>query len=76
MTPMTTTLILVLAYAAAAVVLFGIFAGIPMWMIRRHPDTAPGNKLPGYLRADWDRPPVLLESERCARCRPGDPIDR
>jgi hypothetical protein len=46
-----TTLILILVYAVAAVVLFGIFAGIPMWMIRRRPDTAPDNKLPGYLRA-------------------------
>jgi uncharacterized membrane protein len=47
-----TTLILILVYAVAAVVLLGIFAGIPMWMIRRHPDTAPYNKLPEYLRAD------------------------
>jgi hypothetical protein len=46
-----TTLVLVLVYAVAAVVLFGIFAGIPMRMIRRRPDTAPDNKLPGYLRA-------------------------
>jgi hypothetical protein len=58
MTLMTTTLILVLVYAVAAVVVFGIFAGIPMWMIRRHPDTAPDNKLPGYLRADWRNLPV------------------
>jgi hypothetical protein len=58
MTLMTTTLILVLACTVAAVVLFGIFAGIPMWMIRRHPDTAPGNKLPGYLRSDWESLPV------------------
>jgi hypothetical protein len=48
-----TTLTLVLVYAGAAVVLFMIFAGIPMWMIRRHPDTAPGSNLPGYLRAAW-----------------------
>ena len=53
-----TTPILVLVYAAAAVVLFGIFAGIPMWMIRRHPDTAPDTKLPGYLRADSENLPV------------------
>jgi hypothetical protein len=45
-----TMLILVLVYAVAAVLLFGIFAGIPMWMIRTHPDTAPDNKLPQYLR--------------------------
>jgi hypothetical protein len=57
MTLMTTT-VLVLIYAAAAVVVFGIFAGIPMWMIRRHPDTAPDSKLPGYLRADWEGLPV------------------
>jgi hypothetical protein len=56
MTLMTTTLILV--YAAAAVVLFGIFTGIPMWMILRHPDTAPDNELPGYLRVDWKNLPV------------------
>jgi hypothetical protein len=56
MTVMTTTLILV--YAAAAVALFGIFAGIPMWMIRLHPDTAPHDTLPGYLRADWDNLPL------------------
>jgi hypothetical protein len=56
MTLMTTTLILI--YAAAAVVVFGIFAGIPMWMIRRHPDTAPDNKLPGYLLTDWENLPV------------------
>ena len=55
---MTTTLILILVYAAAAVVVFGIFAGIPVWMIRRHPDTAPDNTLPGYLRADWESLPV------------------
>jgi hypothetical protein len=48
-----TTPILVLVYAVAAVAVFGIFAGIPMWMIRRHPDTAPTNELPEYLRADW-----------------------
>lgn len=53
---MTTTLILV--YVAAAVVLFAIFAGIPMWMIRRYPDAAPDNKLPGYLRADWENVPT------------------
>jgi hypothetical protein len=48
-----TTPILVLVYAVAAVMVFGIFAGIPMWMIRRHPDTAPTNELPEYLRANW-----------------------
>jgi hypothetical protein len=47
-----TTPMLVLVYAVAAVVVFGIFAGIPMWMIRRHPDTAPANELPEYLRAN------------------------
>lgn len=51
-----TTLIPV--YAVAAVVLFGIFAGTPMWMIRRHPDTAPGRKLPGYPLAGWENLPV------------------
>ena len=50
----TTLLVLVLVFAAAAVVLFGIFAGIPLWMIHRHPDTTPGHTLPGYLRGDWD----------------------
>jgi hypothetical protein len=58
MTLMTTTLILVLVYAAAAVVVLGIFAGIPMWMIRRHPDTAPDNKLPEYMLADWEDLPM------------------
>ena len=53
---MTTTLALV--YAVAAVVLFGIFAGIPMWMTRRHPDTAPDSALPGYLLADWENLPT------------------
>jgi hypothetical protein len=52
MTLMTTP-ILVLVYAVAAVMAFGIFAGIPMWMIRRHPDTAPANELPEYLRVNW-----------------------
>lgn len=47
-----TTPIQVLVYAVAAVVTFGIFAGIPMWMIHRHPDTAPDNTLPEYQRAD------------------------
>jgi hypothetical protein len=53
MTLMTTP-ILVLIYAAAAVALLGIFAGIPMWISRRHPDTAPDTKLPGYMRAEWE----------------------
>ncbi|HEY0933093.1 MAG TPA: hypothetical protein VGD91_05040 [Trebonia sp.] len=53
-----TTPILVLVYAVAAVVVFGIFAGVPMWMIRRHPDTAPANEVPEYLRADWQNLPV------------------
>jgi len=53
-----TTPILVLVYAVAAVVLFGIFAGIPMWMARRRPDTAPDNELPGYLRVGWESLPV------------------
>jgi hypothetical protein len=53
-----TTPILVLVYAVAAVVLFGIFAGIPMWMTRRRPDTAPDNELPGYLRVGWESLPV------------------
>lgn len=53
-----TTPVLVLIYAVAAVAVFGIFAGIPMWMIRRHPDTAPENQLPAYLRADWRNLPV------------------
>ena len=48
-----TTPILVLIYAAAAAAVLGIFAGIPMWMVRRHPDTAPVNELPEYLRANW-----------------------
>jgi hypothetical protein len=52
-----TTLILVLTYAMAAAVLFGIFAGIPLWMIRTHPDTVPDTQLPEYLRADWNEPP-------------------
>jgi hypothetical protein len=51
-----TTLIVV--YVMAAVVVFGMFAGIPMWMIHRHPDTAPHDKLPGYLRADWENLPA------------------
>jgi hypothetical protein len=51
-----TTLIVV--YAIAAVTLFEIFAGIPMWMIHRHPDTAPHDKLPEYLRADWENLPA------------------
>lgn len=55
---MTTTLILVLVYAVAAVVVFGAFVGIPMWMIFRHPDTAPDNGLPGYLRTDWEDLPA------------------
>jgi hypothetical protein len=55
---MTTTTTLILVYAVAAVVLFAIFAGIPMWMVFRHPDTAPDNTLPGYLRADWENLPV------------------
>jgi hypothetical protein len=49
-----TTPILVLIYAAAAVVLLGIFAGIPMWMTHRKPDTAPEHNLPRYLRAEWE----------------------
>jgi hypothetical protein len=55
MTLMTT---LIQFYVVAAVVLFGVFAGIPMSMIRRHPDTAPDNTLPGYLLADWEDLPV------------------
>ena len=47
-----TTPTLALIYAVTALVIFGIFAGIPMWMIRRHPDTAPGNGPPEYLQAD------------------------
>jgi hypothetical protein len=46
------TPILVLVYAVAALMVFGVFAGIPMWMVRRHPDTAPANELPEYLRAN------------------------
>jgi hypothetical protein len=57
MTLMTTP-ILVLVYVVASVVVFGIFAGIPTWMIRRHPDTAPANELPEYLEADWKSLPV------------------
>lgn len=53
-----TTPILILIYAVAAVVIFGIFAGIPMWMIRQHPDTAPDSGLPEYLRADWKNLPA------------------
>ena len=52
---MTTTLILVLA--AAVVVLFGVWVGIPLWMVHKRPDTAPANRLPGYLRADWENTP-------------------
>ncbi len=51
-----TTLTLILVCSAAAAVVFGIFAGIPMWMIRRHPDTAPDSGLPEYLRRDWENP--------------------
>jgi len=51
---MTTTPTLVLVYAVAAAVLFGTFTGIPLWLSRRHPDTAPDTELPGYLRADFE----------------------
>jgi hypothetical protein len=64
MTLMTTTTTLVLVYAAAAVVLFGIFTGIPLWMVFRHPDTAPDNTLPGYLRADWENLPSRQPSTK------------
>jgi hypothetical protein len=49
---------LYLVYAAVALAVFGIFAGIPMWMIHRHPDTAPDSQLPEYLRADWKNMPA------------------
>jgi hypothetical protein len=49
-----TTPILVLIYAAAAVVLLGIFAGIPVWITYRKPDNAPEHNLPRYLRAEWE----------------------
>ena len=49
---------LVAVYAIAAVALSGIFAGIPMWMICRHPDTAPRDEPPEYLRADWENLPA------------------
>jgi hypothetical protein len=49
---------LYLVYAVAAMAVFGIFAGIPMWMIHRHPDTATDNQLPDYLRADWKNLPA------------------
>jgi hypothetical protein len=51
----TTTLILVLVPAVA--VLYAIWVGIPLWMVHRHPDTAPDNRLPEYLRADWENVP-------------------
>ena len=50
--------ILIVVYSIAAAALIGIFAGIPMWMIHRHPDTAPHDKLPEYLRADWENLPA------------------
>jgi hypothetical protein len=53
---MMTTLIVVCAVAVVA--LFGIYAGIPMWMIHRRPDTAPHDELPQYLRTDWENLPV------------------
>ncbi len=49
-----TTLTLIVVFSAAAAVVLGIFAGIPMWMIHRHPDNAPEHTLPGYLNGDWD----------------------
>lgn len=52
-----TTLIVACAIVAA-VALCGIFAGIPMWMIRRHPDTVPNDKRPEYLRTDWENLPA------------------
>jgi hypothetical protein len=56
MTLMTTTMILVLA--AAAVALFGVWVGIPLWMVHRHPDTALDTRLPAYLRPDWENTPL------------------
>lgn len=46
---MTTTAV-VLISAAAVVVVFALWAGIPLWMVRKHPDLPPDNELPEYLR--------------------------
>jgi hypothetical protein len=51
----TTTLIGILI--PAVVVVLAVWVGIPMWMVHRRPDVAPDNRLPEYLRADWENAP-------------------
>ncbi len=46
---MTTATVAVIS-AAAVVVVYALWVGIPLWMVNKRPDTAPDNELPEYLR--------------------------
>ena len=45
------------------VLAFALCAGIPMWLVLRHPDKGPGpaetRDVPEYLRLDWENLPTL-----------------
>ena len=45
------------------VLAFALCAGIPMWLVLRHPDKGPGpagtHDVPEYLRLDWENLPTL-----------------
>jgi hypothetical protein len=53
---MTTTMVILILIPAVLAVL-AVWVGIPMWMVHRHPDVAPDNTPPEYLRADWENAP-------------------
>ena len=53
---MTTTMVILILIPAVLAVL-AVWVGIPMWMVHRRPDVAPDNRLPEYLRADWEKTP-------------------
>ena len=65
---MTATVVAITA--AALVVVFALWVGIPLWMVHKHPDTAPDHELPEYLRlrneaeAEFERVRELVGSRR------------
>ncbi|MGD0555332.1 MAG: hypothetical protein ABSA93_10170 [Streptosporangiaceae bacterium] len=62
---MTTGTIAVIS-AAAVVVVYALWVGIPLWMVHKRPDTAPDNELPEYLRL---RHEYQRERELAGSCR-------
>jgi hypothetical protein len=43
---------------------FGVWVGVPLWLVLRHPDRHPGESrsVPAYLRERWPKRPARIRA--------------